>query len=59
MIGLKLIADLIELSGLVKVKQLKVEQRSSKVVIEAEFEDEEQAKLVLELFSKYKSELGW
>jgi hypothetical protein len=58
MIGLKLMAELIALSGVVKIKSLKVEQKSSKIVLEAEFENEEQAKIVLEIFNKYKSLVG-
>ena len=57
MIGAKLIADLIALSSVVKIKRLSVEQKSNKIILEAEFENEEQAKLVLAVFSKYKSEL--
>jgi len=57
LIGAKLIADLIALSSVVKIKRLSVEQKSNKIILEAEFENEEQAKLVLAVFSKYKSEL--
>ena len=51
-------AELIALSGVVKIKSLKVEQKSSKIVLEAEFENEEQAKIVLEIFNKYRSLVG-
>jgi len=57
LIGAKLIADLIALSSVVKIKRLSVEQKSNKIILEAEFENEEQAKLVLAVFNKYKSEL--
>jgi len=58
-IGLKLIADLIMLSGEVKIKRFSIEQRSSKIVVEAEFENEEQARLVLDVFNKYKNDIKW
>ena len=57
MIGLKLMADLIMLANEVKIKQLNVEQRSNKIIVEAEFENEEQARLVLNIFNKYKNEV--
>jgi hypothetical protein len=59
MIGLKLIADLIMLAGEVKIKQFNVEQKTNKIIVEAEFENEEQAKLVLEVFNKYKNNIKW
>jgi hypothetical protein len=58
-IGLKLIADLITLAGEVKIKRLNVEQKTNKIIVEAEFENEEQAKLVLDVFNKYKNDVGW
>jgi hypothetical protein len=57
--GLKLIADLIMLAGEVKIKQFNVEQKTNKIIVEAEFENEEQAKLVLEVFNKYKNNIKW
>lgn len=57
MIGLKLIADLIMLAGEVKIKQFNIEQKTNKIIVEAEFENEEQAKLVLEVFNKYKNDV--
>ena len=57
MIGLKLIADLIMLASEVKIKRLNVEQKTNKIIVEAEFENEEQAKLVLEVFNKYKNDV--
>ena len=57
MIGLKLIADLIMLAGEVKIKRFKIEQKSSKIIVEAELENEEQARLVLDVFNKYKNEV--
>jgi len=56
-IGLKLIADLIMLAGEVKIKQFNIEQKTNKIIVEAEFENEEQAKLVLEVFNKYKNDV--
>jgi hypothetical protein len=49
-------ADLIMLAGEVKIKRFNVEQKSSKIIVEAEFENEEQAKLVLDVFNKYKND---
>jgi hypothetical protein len=57
MIGLKLITDLIMLAGEVKIKRFNVEKKTNKIIVEAEFENEEQAKLVLDVFNKYKNEV--
>jgi hypothetical protein len=45
------------LAGEVKIKQFNIEQKTNKIIVEAEFENEEQAKLVLDVFSKYKNDI--
>jgi hypothetical protein len=53
MVDLKLIAKLMLLADIVKVKSINVEQKGNKIVAEVEFESEDQASIALNIVKDY------
>jgi len=56
MVDLKLIAKLMLLADAVKVKSINIEQSGNKILAEIELENEEQAKLVINIVKEHMKE---